>query len=167
MARPQNRNSFHGSDRRFRTGLTLIEVLIAIVILAVALLALGEALTGGMVGVRRDGQRTIANQVAVSATEDIRARIAQDTQRNFDAASCSLDPVATVAGQAFSVSCTATPVLIDGSGDVVAVPSGAVGHAYEIVLAVTTPDGRTLTYRSLIVRRPDLPAPPPNESAGG
>ena len=138
------------------SGLTLIELIIALVILAVALLALAGGLTTNMLGVRREANRTIANQVAVTIIEGWRERIGADTStiRIYDAGEVDTEDV-TINGVVYTGSYTIVPKIVDAAGARLAVPLGADPHIFEIQIDITPPNQTaSRTYSSIIVRNP-------------
>lgn len=137
-------------------GLTIIELLIAIVILAVALLALAAGLLDGLRGISRDGRVTTANQVAVSVLEELREQIRADgetSERTFDTAVSGAwsEPVR---GTEYEGDYTVTPWQVDGDGNLLDVPTGDVPHLYEVTFTIELPESSPRTYSTLVARTP-------------
>lgn len=147
----------HIRGRSFSSrGLTMLELLIALVILSVALLALAGGLTSNMLGVRREANRTIANQVAVTIVERWRERIRDDssTIRLYDAGETGSEDV-TVSGVQYTGSYSVVPKIVDANGDRLAVPPGSDPHIFELTIVITPPHATApRTYSSIIVRNP-------------
>jgi prepilin-type N-terminal cleavage/methylation domain-containing protein len=137
------------------SGFTLIEVLIAIAIAAIGLLALSATLLSDFSGVRRDGQTTVMNQVAVTVLEDLRLQIMEDSSamRVFDAGLTNVPRAERVGGIDYSGTYSVVPRRIDSSGNIV--PSGgAPPHAFEVTFTAAPPGGVSRTYTTLVVRNP-------------
>jgi prepilin-type N-terminal cleavage/methylation domain-containing protein len=152
------RSSVKGHVRGARSahasrGLTILELLIAIVIFAVAMLALGAALLGDFAGIRREGQITISNQVAVTVLEDLRKQIRLDRSsiRAFDNGSTGTR-VTPVQGANYVGTFAVTPRRVD-SGESLVAPGGLVPHVFEVTFSIAV-DGVTRTYRTLVARNP-------------
>lgn len=147
-----NPRALHSSFARKRwrnEGVTILELLIAIVIFAVALLVLAFVLTSNFRGVRIDAERTVGNQVAVSEVEKVRDQIATDT----------IIPVTPyfVDGAEYTVEeRDITPVTIAEDGYVA---GGPASNGFEVFVRVVTPAGATLDFSTLVAE----PEPEPEE----
>jgi prepilin-type N-terminal cleavage/methylation domain-containing protein len=138
--------------RGHKAGLTLVELLIAMVILAVALLAFAAGLADNLMGIRREGRVTVINQVAISVHESLRKAISEDPAA-FDAglSNQAFSPV-TVANVAHTGSYTIIPYQLNSSGSLIG-PSGTP-HLFEVTVTVNVPDSNPRMYRTLVTRRP-------------
>lgn len=142
-------------------GFTLLELLLAIAILAIALLVLATVLTDAMVGIRSDGRRTVANQVATSVIEDIRVDARLETPVSL--ANCTLPCDETgemeAGGQTYGYRYTLERRLVDASGDLTPTTSSDY-HVLEVDVTVTTPEDRTYAYTTLVARNPSAGSDP-------
>jgi type II secretory pathway pseudopilin PulG len=138
------------SDRAYPgEGVTLLEVLLAIAILGIALLGLAAVLVSDFLGIRREGQITAANQVAVQVVELWRNEIVQTS--GFDGALPGTGNV-VVDGVSYTYSYDLIPLRVDASGDLDAAGS-AVPHVFELRVEVLLRD-TTRSYSTLVARRP-------------
>jgi prepilin-type N-terminal cleavage/methylation domain-containing protein len=148
----------HGAGATASRGLTILELLIAIVIFAVAMLALAATLLSDFSGIRREGQITVANQVAVTGLERLRGEIGEDSGsaicensglrcRRFDLGETGTLSV-VVGGATYTGTYTGTPRRSDGLA-----PSALLlPHLFEVTFTIDT-DGTPRPYSTLVVRR--------------
>jgi DNA-binding NarL/FixJ family response regulator/type II secretory pathway pseudopilin PulG len=135
---------------RNTAGLTILELLIAIVIFAVAILALGAALLSDFSGIRREGQVTVVNQVAVTTLERLRTRIGGDVaERIFDVGVARSEDV-IVEGVTYVASYSVQPRWISIDGVLITAGTGPP-HLFEVTVAVDA-NNVTRTYSTLVVR---------------
>jgi prepilin-type N-terminal cleavage/methylation domain-containing protein len=150
VVRPSAGGFSHGAGAAASRGLTILELLIAIVIFAVAMLALAATLLADFSGIRREGQITVTNQVSVTALERLRGEIRQDkgSPRRFDGGETGTLAV-TVGGVVYNGTYTITPRRSDGS----APTSLLLPHLYEVTFTIAT-DGTERSYATKVVRSP-------------
>jgi prepilin-type N-terminal cleavage/methylation domain-containing protein len=130
-------------------GVTLLEVLLAIAILGIALLGLAAVLVSDFLGIRREGQITTANQIAVQVVELWRNEIEQTS--GFGGADSGTESV-VVDGVSYAYSYELVPFRVDTSGDLIPADS-ATPHVFELRVEIPLRD-TTRTYSTLVARRP-------------
>lgn len=142
------------SRNRRTAGMSLLEVLIAVSILSIGLLALSAGLLGNLLGIRKEARITASNQAAVTVLEDWRTRIRLDNgeDRVYDDGATGNQNV-TVDGVEYPGTYTITGKRMTLLGEMVDAGTNEP-HLFQIDYTVTLPDGITREYATLVVRNP-------------
>jgi prepilin-type N-terminal cleavage/methylation domain-containing protein len=153
VVRPSAGGLSHGAGAAASRGLTILELLIAIVIFAVALLTLAATLLSDLGGIRREGQITTANQVAVTVLEDVRGEIRRDNGavRIFDVP-LSQPRSVQLDGATYTGTLVIEPLRIAPDDSLIA-PGIVTPHVYRVSFSIPT-EGVERLYQTLVVRNP-------------
>lgn len=134
-------------------GLTIVELLVAIVVFTIAVLALSAGIIENFRGIRKEGRITVANQVAVTVHEELRDTISSNpSPYDSGVSNQSFSPV-TVAGVTHTGTYSVAPYHIDGSGSLIAA-AGTAPHVFEVTVTITIPENTPRTYTTLVRRKP-------------
>lgn len=147
LVRPRNRKLMS-----LDSGLTILELLLAIIIIGVALMLLALVMTSNLRGVREDGMITTANQAAVYILEDWRDRIYRDVDHIYDTGPQDGSYEVLVDGVPYVGSFHIAPQRVNDAGARTSV-LGSTPDLFEVILNVTSPDGERHEYTALIARR--------------
>jgi prepilin-type N-terminal cleavage/methylation domain-containing protein len=151
-SRTGRRVTASSSQLRGSSGVTLVELLLAVAVLSIAMLALAAGLLDHLRGIRQEGRVTAANQAAVSIFEEVREELVE-RPADYDAGG-TYSAEMSMAGVDYTGTYELKPKQIDALGELTPVPSGQKPHVFLVDLTVTWPDGNARNYSTMVRRVP-------------